>query len=385
VPPSIKEIAKRAARGLVGAVSPALLRRVQVSRARAMHLAEPSQGPYRLLLEPTTGCNHRCLMCWDHSPRLAKQTPAWHMPFDRVAGLLREMAAMGTEEVWLAGRGEPLVHPKAKDILKLIGELGMRSIITTNAGVLTEELADQLCEWNLQQLSISIDSGTPATYAEVHGGPPEDRARILNLIKRISQRKEGKPRLLASMVLSQVNFREMLDLVRDAIDHGATGVVIGGMRPVPFDSTDLGLSEDDWSQVRRVGNWRRWREWIWPPTTSVPRRSRARSPGPMPTWAASSGTGSRLSTCTAGCMGAAPARTGWGRWTMRLSPRFGTHDHISCSGRCSARCRPPGLRRLGASAVTGVGISPRTSNSSASSGSSFPRVFPRPSSPPVPM
>ena len=246
----LKSAAKAMARGLVGAISPALLRRIQLGRAQRMYVEEPSRGPQRLLLEPTTGCNHKCLMCWDHSPRLAKPTPAWHMPFERVEALLREMAAMGTEEVWLAGRGEPLVHPKAQNILKLIGDLGMRSIITTNAGVLTEELADRLCEWSLQQLSISIDSGTPETYAEVHAGPPEDRARILKLLKRLSQRTEGKPRLLVSMVLSQPNFRELLDLVRDAIEHGATGVVIGGMRPVPFDSTDLALSDDDWARVR---------------------------------------------------------------------------------------------------------------------------------------
>jgi MoaA/NifB/PqqE/SkfB family radical SAM enzyme len=241
--------AKGLARGLVGAVSPALLRRIQLARAHKMYLEEPTRGPRRLLLEPTTGCNHQCIMCWDHSPRLAKPTPGWHMPFEHVCSLLRDMAALGAEEVWLAGRGEPLVHPKAREILQTIGSLGMRSIITTNAGRLTEELADQLCTWNLQQLSISIDSGSPETYARVHCAPPEDRARILALIKHLAQRPK-KPRLLVSMVLSQWNFRELLDLVRDATDAGVTGVVIGGMRPVPFDSTDLALSEDDWARVR---------------------------------------------------------------------------------------------------------------------------------------
>jgi MoaA/NifB/PqqE/SkfB family radical SAM enzyme len=172
------------------------------------------------------------------------------MPFERVANLLRDMAAMGTEEVWLAGRGEPLLHPKSKDILKLIGDLGMRSIITTNAAVLTDELADQLCDWNLQQLSISIDSGTPETYANVHGGPPEDRARILRLLRYLSQRQGRKPRLLVSMVFSHANFRELLPFVQDAIDAGVSGIVVGGMRPVPFDSTDLALSEEDWARVR---------------------------------------------------------------------------------------------------------------------------------------
>jgi MoaA/NifB/PqqE/SkfB family radical SAM enzyme len=242
--------ARRVARTAVGAISPGLLRRIQLSRARRTYLREPVRGPHRLLLEPTTGCNHRCIMCWDHSPRLIKPTPAQHMPFERIESLLREMAEMGTEEVWLAGRGEPLVHPRAETILELIGSLGMRSIITTNAGVLTEELADRLCDCGLQQISISIDSGTPETYAKVHGAPPADRARILGLIGRLAGRAEPKPAVLVSMVISQWNFRELLDLVKDAIAAGATGLVIGGMRPVPFDSADLALNEEDWGQVR---------------------------------------------------------------------------------------------------------------------------------------
>jgi MoaA/NifB/PqqE/SkfB family radical SAM enzyme len=241
---------KTIARGLIGAVSPALLRRLQLARARRIFLHDPARGPRRLLLEPTTGCNHKCVMCWDHSPRLAQPTGARHMPFDRVSSLLREMAEIGAEEVWLAGRGEPLVHPRAPEILQLIGSLGMRSIITTNAGRLTDELADKICDWGLQQLSVSIDSGSPETYQQVHGGPPADRARILAIIRRLAKRADCKPRLLVSMVLSQLNFRELPALVRDAIDAGATGIVVGGMRPVPFDSTDLALSEDDWARVR---------------------------------------------------------------------------------------------------------------------------------------
>ncbi len=245
----LKSGVKTIARTLVGAVSPALLHKIQLSRARQMYLQDPTRGPRRLLLEPTTGCNHQCIMCWDHSLRLVKPTPGWFMPFEQINNLLHDMSELGTEEVWLAGRGEPLVHPKAKEIFQTIGSLGMRSIITTNAGRLTDELADQLCEWGLQQLSISIDSGSPETYTQVHCGPPEDRARILALIKRLSQRPH-KPRLLVSMVLSQLNFRELLALVRDAIEAGVTGIVVGGMRPVPFDSTDLALSDEDWKQVR---------------------------------------------------------------------------------------------------------------------------------------
>ena len=247
---SLKAGAKAVARGMVGAMSPRLLRRVQLGRAQQQYLREPTAGPRRLLLEPTTGCNHRCEMCWDHSPRLEKATPGRHMPFEQIESLLEEMAAMGTEEVWMAGRGEPLVHPKAAEIFQLVGSLGMRSLITTNAARLDEELADQLCEWGLQQLSVSIDSGNAETYARIHHGPPEDRARILGLMKKLSQRGEGKPALLASMVVSKLNCTELLDFVREAIEAGVSALVVGGMRPVPFDSTDLSLGEEDWARLR---------------------------------------------------------------------------------------------------------------------------------------
>ncbi len=246
----LKAGAKRVARAAVGAVSPALLRRIQLARARKLYLNEPARGPRRLLLEPTTSCNHRCAMCGEHSSRLAKPIPARHMSFERIAKLLRELRELGTEELWLAGRGEPLLHPKVTEIVELAGSLGMQSLITTNGAPLTEELADRLCQWGLRQLSVSIDSGTPETYAEVHAAPPDDRARILGLMSRLSRMDECRPRLLASMVLSQLNFRELLMFVADAIEAGATSVFVGGMRPVPFDSVDLALREEDWAEVR---------------------------------------------------------------------------------------------------------------------------------------
>jgi MoaA/NifB/PqqE/SkfB family radical SAM enzyme len=172
------------------------------------------------------------------------------MPFERIGTLLTEMAEMGTEEVWLAGRGEPLVHPQAREILELAGSLGMGSMITTNGGRLTEGLADRMGDLGVRQLSISIDSGSPETYARVHHAPAEDRERILRLMTRLSGQGEERPRLLVSMVISKLNSRELLRLVQDAIGAGASGIVVGGMRPVPFDSGDLAMDEGEWEQVR---------------------------------------------------------------------------------------------------------------------------------------
>jgi MoaA/NifB/PqqE/SkfB family radical SAM enzyme len=226
------------------------LRSIERARARARFMREPTHGPRRILLEPTTACNHRCLMCIEHSAFVASPTPGVHMPFEQLTRLLTDMASVEVEDVWLAGRGEPLVHPQAREMLEMIGALGMHSAITTNGQRLDDELADRMYGWGMRQLSISIDSGTPETYAQVHRAKADDRARLLALIKRLSQRSGARPKLLASMVISKPNCGELLRFVEDAIGAGVDAVVIGGMRPVSFDTGELALSDGDWARVR---------------------------------------------------------------------------------------------------------------------------------------
>jgi len=248
-PRSPATVVKRAARRALGVVSPRLLERIQLARTQARYLAEPDQGPRRLQLEATTGCNYRCIMCTDHSSLLSDHTPARSMPFDQVERLLRESAAMGAEELWLSGRGDPLVHPQVTRIIALATSLGMVTTITTNAGLLSDALADQLCEAGLGTLSVSINSARPDTYAEIHDAEPQERARILSLMKRLSERPQ-RPRLMATMVLLKTNFAELLDFVRDGIEAGADALALLGLRCVPIFPA-LALDDDDWKRVRR--------------------------------------------------------------------------------------------------------------------------------------
>lgn len=242
-----KELAKR----VLGTVSPGLLRWVQRARARPRFLGDPISGPHCLLLEPTTACNHRCVMCMDHSPRLASPTQARHLPFAMIRRLLTELAGMGLEELWLAGRGEPLLHPEAREIIGFAHFLNLRVSLTTNGSRLSEYLADVLCEAGLTQLSLSINAGRDDTYAEVHGTRTDKRRRVLRLLAHLSQRPAPRPRLLVSIVLSRANYRELVPWAEEALEAGTDGLVVSALRPAPFDMNDLLLGEGDWAQVRR--------------------------------------------------------------------------------------------------------------------------------------
>ncbi len=244
--PGLGAAARGLARRALGGVSPRLLQRVQQARARRRYAGEPHRGPRRVLLEATTACNYRCLMCTDHGPLAGREVPAKVMPWGHIEPLLRELASLGGEEVWLAGRGEPLCHPQVGEMVALTASLGMKSMITTNGGLLTDTLADELCDAGVYQLSFSLNSGSPETYAAVHGAAAGERARLLALMRRISQRPQP-PLLLASLVLLQQNSGELLPFVRDAIAAGVVGIEVLGLRFADLFPT---LALESWDRVR---------------------------------------------------------------------------------------------------------------------------------------
>lgn len=95
--------------------------------------ATPWIGPQgqrmaRLELHLTYTCPERCLFCSeDHRMRDFKAFP---VTWGRVATVLRTQAERGVRNVHLTG-GEPTIHPRFIDVLKLAKKLGMRTSVGT--------------------------------------------------------------------------------------------------------------------------------------------------------------------------------------------------------------------------------------------------------------
>jgi len=95
-------------------------------------------------------------------------------------------------------------------------------------------------------LSVSINSGSAETYAQVHSAPPGERERILSVIRRIS-RRSSPPLLCASMVLLQPNAREAVSFVKTAITAGVHAINLLGLRCADLFPT---LVLDDTEELR---------------------------------------------------------------------------------------------------------------------------------------
>ncbi|OEU65010.1 MAG: hypothetical protein BBJ57_07955 [Desulfobacterales bacterium PC51MH44] len=133
--------------------------------------------PPTVYIELTNECNLNCVMCDRGS--LSRQKLRMDMGlFKRI---IDNAAEIGVPEVKLNRFGEPLLQPLLIDMIKYAKDKGIpRVYFTTNATLLTEELARKIITSGLDSITFSVDGGTAETYEKIRRG-----ARYNKVVKNI--------------------------------------------------------------------------------------------------------------------------------------------------------------------------------------------------------
>lgn len=95
-------------------------------------------------------CNMNCSFCHGHS-----RTPR-QMSMDEF-GLILDKLTEHTRFIYYHLMGEPLVHPQLPDFIRLAGERGYKSVITTN-GTLLRDRQTELLAAGVHKVNISLHS-----------------------------------------------------------------------------------------------------------------------------------------------------------------------------------------------------------------------------------
>ena len=104
----------------------------------------------KVYVEITNICNMNCSFCHGHNRELKRMTAE---EFSSVLNKLTEQ----TKYIYYHLMGEPLTHPELPDFIKLAGERGYKSIITTN-GTLLKSRGEQILAAGLHKINISVHS-----------------------------------------------------------------------------------------------------------------------------------------------------------------------------------------------------------------------------------
>ncbi|MBF0095970.1 MAG: radical SAM protein [Magnetococcales bacterium] len=162
-------------------------------------------------------CNHRCVFCavdyiGYQSVRLEESLLNERIP---------EMARLGVKSIMYAGEGEPLLHKQVGAIAAMTKKAGIDVSFTTNGTVMPPgflELGLPATSW----LKVSINAGTPATYAAIHQTKESDFAKVVqNMSAMVRTRREHNLSctLGAQALLLDENADEMEQLARICRDE----------------------------------------------------------------------------------------------------------------------------------------------------------------------
>lgn len=104
----------------------------------------------RVYVEITNICNMNCSFCHGHSRPLKRMTT------DEFSVILEKLNGH-TNYIYYHLMGEPLTHPDLPLFLKMAGERGYKSVLTTN-GTLLDKYGDAILESGLHKVSLSVHS-----------------------------------------------------------------------------------------------------------------------------------------------------------------------------------------------------------------------------------
>lgn len=178
--------------------------------------------PWNVTLPIADICNARCSFCtsWLEGKELIslEQIDAFE-PIIRMA-----------HQLGLAGHGEPLVHPKLKELLqRLVRFLDPRATayLITN-GIYLEENITDLLDARVRVFNISLNAASAEVHDQVMGLGPKGFDRVIAGIRALLQVLQGELdyQIYITLVVTAQNVHQLADFIRLGIDLGVTGVML---------------------------------------------------------------------------------------------------------------------------------------------------------------
>jgi MoaA/NifB/PqqE/SkfB family radical SAM enzyme len=130
-------------------------------------LSLSNQFPATVNIEPTNCCNLNCTFCPTDKTNRGKG----YMEMEIFRGLTQELKKHPLAVLWLNKDGEPLLHPKIGEMIKLAkaDKVARRIEIYSNGWLLDKVKSRELIESGLDSLVISVDAVNAQDYQTLKG------------------------------------------------------------------------------------------------------------------------------------------------------------------------------------------------------------------------
>jgi MoaA/NifB/PqqE/SkfB family radical SAM enzyme len=200
--------------------------------------------PSQILMDITEVCNLACVHCPHPAFKQSDQYAARYIDPELNEKMIDEVRQHGqglTQYIRYASNGEPLVHPKAYDMVEdAVRRSGVFVTLTTNGTIMNEKRTQKLLSGGVHLIDVSIDALRPETYAKirVNGDLNITRANVLRLLKWVEESK-ASTKVVVSLVEQPDNQDEIADFERYWRDQGVSYVIIRRLHSCSGAKSDL--------------------------------------------------------------------------------------------------------------------------------------------------
>ncbi|MCX6709512.1 MAG: radical SAM protein [Candidatus Woesearchaeota archaeon] len=178
-------------------------------------------------IEITNFCNLHCIMCGSNYMKRKRGFISfgfYKKIIDDVSGKVKSVSLYST--------GEPLLHKKLPEMIRYAKSRGIREVaISTNAMLLTEEIARKLISAGLDTMQVSVEGSTRKEYEMIRKGADFFKVRK-NIRNFLSIRGKGKkPRIMINLLIHKdTNLTQFARTWRDFCDE----IIVSEMQPITF-------------------------------------------------------------------------------------------------------------------------------------------------------
>lgn len=210
-------------------------------------------APLRALSAPETihfsvtgRCDQACAGCF-YSARPGSAVAASDAPFALFEHVVHQAAQARVLQMALGG-GEPLLHPRLLDMVRLARQSGIVPNLTTNGNLLTVEVAVALKEVGLGQAQISLNGASEETNATT-------RPNFAQAMAAIEACRRANLRFGINFLLTRSNLPDLEPVIR--LGQHKDAVTVNLLRPKPPTTESYWLEHEsptaaDYRQVRRI-------------------------------------------------------------------------------------------------------------------------------------
>lgn len=232
------------------------------ANARGLTRDRPVTGPLYAQISISDPCDHRCVMCEYHPPSEASPPIAQFggrrpgvMDLTTFKQITDDLHRLGTRQIDLVGRGEPLLNPAALDMVAYAKQRGMRVTMTSNGSRLSRERAQAFVELGLDRYRVSVDAARPETYPKIHVSEDGDsfvalkqRLTALGHVRRVQ--RGTLPHVTLSFTISALNYAELTEMVATIREVGADAGHFQHCLPVTPDAESTNLSDAQYDELQ---------------------------------------------------------------------------------------------------------------------------------------